>query len=1056
MSIAPSSRLARSAILLAASIVGPALAQRAAPKAAPPSAPSPDATALTGLAWRNVGPFRGGRATTVSGVPGQPLVYYMGATGGGIWKTENAGASWKPVADGQIGMGSVGSIAVAPDDPNVVYAGMGEAPVRGVSSSWGDGVYKSTDAGKTWAHVGLTESRTISRVVVHPKNSDLVYVAAQGSRWGKSAERGVYRSADGGKTWKSVLSVDSLTGPSDLAMDPTNPRILYAAMWDAQRTPWYARSGGPGSGIWKTTDGGDTWTRLGGGLPKTMGKIGVAVSASRPDRIWAIVEADSGGLFRSDDGGTSWQLTSGDRVLRARAWYYTRVTADPVNADVVYVINAPVMKSIDAGKTFTALPDPHGDNHFLWINPTNPANLAKADDGGAAISFTGGANWSPIDNQPTAQFYRVSVDDRFPYWLYSGQQDNSSVAIPSAVAGPGISNGDFHDAGGCESAHVAFDPANPRYLYANCYHGAITEYDQDLGSTRNVMAYPFLGLAEPSDQLKYRWNWSSPIITSPHDRRVIYHGANVVFKSSDRGQSWTVISPDLTRNDKTRQGLGGGPFTNEGAGGEVYNTIYYLAESPHEAGVIWVGTDDGLVQLTRDGGKTWTNVTPKGLPESLINMVEVSPFDKATAYIAVSRHKWNDNTPHIYRTTDYGTSWTRLVGGLPDGDVVRVVREDPARRNLLYAGTETGIWVSYDGGAAWQRLQLNLPHVPVTDIRVHHGDLVIATEGRAFWILDDITPIRELAAALGKGQPHLFAPRTSYRTELGFNGSIPGLGQNAPQGAVISFYLSKLDSTQTGKVEVVDGAGHVVRTFATDAKAGEGTKLALKRGMNRLVWDLRREPPTRVPGIMLGEGGAANAGYRVALGRYQVRLTVGSDTASQAFDVVADPRTAPTPEDVAGQQEILASIFARVDGIHRRANALRAVRDQIRGLIEHTAKRADADAIATAGRSLVGSIDSVEAVIINAKGKTFQDVINFRNGLNDQYLNLSAAVDGTDRPVTQGARTRFADLEEQWRAISPRIERILGPDLDRLNALVRDKNIPAIVPPPAVVTGRQP
>lgn len=1035
-------------IVLSLAVAGITLPSIAAaqkkPPAVPPAPLAPPVNALKGLEWRNVGPFRGGRATTVTGVPGQPLVYYMGATGGGIWKTTDAGASWRPIADGQINMGSVGSIAVAADDPNVIYAGMGEAPVRGVSSSWGDGVYKSTDAGATWRHVGLAQSRTIARVIVHPKNSDVVYVAAQGSRWGPNPERGVYRSQDGGKTWNLVLKGDSLTGPSDLAMDPTNPRILYAGLWDAQRTPWYARSGGPGSGIWKSTDGGDTWSKLTKGLPPAMGKIGLAVSASNPARVWAIVEADNGGLYRSDDGGLTWQLVNGDRLLRARAWYYTRVTADPNNADVVYVINAPVVKSIDGGKTFTNVPDVHGDNHDLWINPANSQNLAKADDGGAVISFTGGAQWSSNMNQPTAQFYRVSVDERYPYWLYSGQQDNSSVAIPSATSGPGIPNEAFHDAGGCESAHVAFDPANPRYLYANCYHGIIEEYDQEFRMTRNVMANPNLGLGEPSDQLKYRWNWSSPIITSPHDRTVIYHGANVLLRSADRGQSWTEVSPDLTRNDKSRQGQGGGPFTNEGAGGEVYNTIYYIAESPHEQGVIWVGTDDGLVQLTRDGGKTWTNVTPKGLPESLINMVEVSPFDKATAYLAVSRHKWNDNTPHIFKTTDYGATWTRLVGGLPDGDVVRVVRADPARRGLLYAGTETGFWMSTNEGADWQRLQLNLPHVPVTDIRVHHGDLVIATEGRAFWILDDIAPVRELSPETARASLHLFQPRTTVRSSLGADAVAPGMGRNPPAGAIINFLVANADSSTVAKLEILGPAGAVVRTYTSSAKPGEGSRLAVKPGFNRVTWDLRGEAPTRVPGILAGEGGGPT-GYRQAPGKYQVRLTVGAETRTAAFDVVADPRTRPTEADIRGQQEWLGRIWNRIDDIDRRAVTLRSVRDQIKALVERT--KDPADSIAVAGKGLVTAIDSIEAVMISTKARTFQDVINFRHGIVDQYGNLQAAIDGSDAPVTQGMKNRHGDLEKAWAPMAARVERILGGEIARFNDLIRSRNVPAILVP---------
>ncbi|MGE0440243.1 MAG: glycosyl hydrolase [Gemmatimonadales bacterium] len=1034
----PTVRLLPAAAVLVL-VATPAAAQRRTARPAAP--PALDPAWLDGLTWRNVGPFRGGRATTITGVPGQPMVYYFGATGGGIWKTDDAGATWKPIADGQLRMGSVGSIAVAAGDPAVIYAGTGEAPVRGVSSSFGDGMYKSTDAGKTWRHTGLAGSRTISRVLVHPRNADLVYVAAQGSRWGPSAERGVYRSTNGGSDWKLVLSGDSLTGPADLAMDPSNPRILYAAMWDAQRTPWFARSGGPGSGIWKSVDGGDSWTRLTRGLPALMGKIGLAVSAADPNRIWAIVEADAGGLYRSDDAGASWTLVNGDRVLHARAWYYMRVTADPANRDLVYVINAPVLKSIDGGKSFTELADPHGDNHDVWINPANPANLAKADDGGGVVSFNGGVTWSSQMNQPTAQFYRVSVDDRYPYWLYSGQQDNSSVAIPSAVTGPGIGNDAFRDAGGCESAHVAFDPADPRYLYANCYGGIITEYDRDLGQARNVMAYPFLGLGEPSDKMKYRWNWSSPIITSPHDRKVIYHGGNVLFRSNDRGQSWTAVSPDLTRNDRSRQGPGGGPITNEGAGGEVYNTIYYVAESPVQQGVLWVGTDDGLVQLTRDGGRTWANVTPAGLAESLINMVEPSTRSAGTALIAVSRYKWNDNTPLVFRTTDFGATWTPFTAGLPAGEIVRVVREDPEREGLLYAGTETGFWVS-SGGGPWQRLQLNLPHVPITDIRVHHGDLVIATEGRAFWILDDITPVRDLAGG-SANSPVLFPIRTAVRTFLGSNAPPPpGMGRNAPQGAIISFRIA--DTSAVARLEMLDGTGKAVRTYASDAKPPAG-RLAIRSGFNRMVWDLRGEGPTRVEG--LGPAGGGASGYRLAPGRYQARLTTGDAVLTQSFEVVADPRTRPAPAAVAEQQRALGQVWGRVDEINRRANQLRSVRQQVKALVERVAARADADTIRTTAEHLTAAIDSVELLIINPRIKTFQDVINFRNGLSDQYQDLAGAIDGTDEPVTAGMRERLADLDGMWREQVARIDRILGAELGAFNALVRGRDVPAIILP---------
>jgi photosystem II stability/assembly factor-like uncharacterized protein len=1017
-----------------------------------PTAWTQDSTLFTGLDWRSIGPWRGGRVTTASGVRGQPLVYYMGATGGGVWKTTDAGMTWKPIGDGQFRMGSIGSIAVASDDPNVIYVGAGEAPVRGVSSSFGDGMYKSTDAGRTWNRIGLSASRQISRVIVHPRNNDVVYVAAQGSRWGASAERGVYRSIDGGKTWKLVLAPpDSLSGPSDLAMDPSNPRILYAATWDHQRTPWKVRSGGPGSGIWKSPDGGDTWTRLTDGLPKLMGKIGLAVSPATPDRVWAIVEAEEGGLYKSDDAGKTWQRINGDRVLQARSWYYMRVAADPKNPDLVYVMNAPILKSIDAGKSFSPLPDPHGDNHDLWINPDTPTNLIKADDGGAAISFTGGTTWSSLSTQATAQFYRVNTDDRFPYWVYAGQQDNSTVAIPSATDGGAIPTATMLDVGGGESAHLAFDPKDPRLVYGTGYHGALTEYDMTTRFSRDVRPYPTVGLAESSAAMKYRFNWSTPVITSPHDRSVIYYGGNVLFRSADRGQSWTVVSPDLTRNDKAKQGWGGEPITNEGAGGEVYGTIYYITESPHEAGTIWVGTDDGLVQLTRDGGKTWSNVTPKDLPESLIDMVEVSPHDPATAYIAVTRYKLNDNTPLIYKTTDYGTSWTRITTGLREGEPVRVVREDPNRRNLLYAGTEAGVYLSFDGGAHWQSFQRNLPSVPVTDLKVTRKDLVISTEGRAFWILDDASPLYEMADSVAKAPLYLVTPRPAYRTSLGGGSGTPGMGTNPPNGAIFQYELAKAaDSAAALTLEVRDAKGQVVRSFSSAAPKPEAEpgvvrspKLPAAAGMNRFVWDLRWEGIAGVPGTVWGQ----IDGHRVAPGTYQVRLSQGAESRTRPLEVLPDPRTKPTAESIRAQEELEAKVYARVEELHSAVRRLRAIREQVQGLIQRTKGQPAGDTIGTAGRALVARIDSLEGTLANVKIKTFQDVVNFAPGFNAQYLELVNAIDNNAALVTGGMRARLDDLEALSAPARQRARTMLSTDVAAFNALVKEKGVEAVVVP---------
>ena len=697
--------------------------------------------------WRDIGPFRGGRSTTATGITGNDQIYYMGTTGGGLWKTNDAGLSWKNVSDGFFATGSVGAVSVSESNNNIVVVGMGESPVRGVMTSSGDGVYKSVDAGETWEHIGLDGTKHISQVRIHPDNPDVMYVSAQGSPYVDTQDRGVYRTTDGGKNWKKVLFVDASSGAIDLAMDYTNPRILYAAFWDHQRLPWYVRSGGKGSGIWKSVDGGDTWKKLEDGLPKSlMGKIGVTVSRANPKLLYAIIESDEGGLYKSQDGGESWRLVNDERVLRARSWYYMHIYADPSDENVVYVLNAPMMKSIDGGNTFTNIPVPHGDNHYLWINPDNSDIMINSNDGGANISFNAGKSWSTQKNQPTSQFYRVNVDNRFPYWVYGGQQDNSSVAIKSSTFSNGISWKDWiAGVGGCETAYVAFDKNNPVLMYAGCYQGIITEYNLNLDNSRNIMAYPAMGLGEPSDEQKYRFNWNAPIIVSMHNPDVIYHAANKLLRTTDRGTTWEEISPDLTKNKKENLGPGGGPITNEGAGGEVYHTIYYVAESPHDKDIIYAGADDGLVHITMDGGKNWSNITPD-LEEGMINSIDVSPHDPATVYIAFNRYKFDDFKPYVLKSTNYGKTWKVYSNGIEKNSFVRVVREDNVKKGLLYAGTERGIYLSTDDwGENWDKWQRNLPIVPITDLKVHQNDLVVATQGRGFWIYDDLTPIHELS-----------------------------------------------------------------------------------------------------------------------------------------------------------------------------------------------------------------------------------------------------------------------------------------------------------------------
>ncbi|WP_224491247.1 WD40/YVTN/BNR-like repeat-containing protein [Robertkochia flava] len=698
------------------------------------------------LKWRNIGPFRGGRSVACTGVAGDPLTYYMGTTGGGIWKTTDAGISWHNISDGFLKTGTVGAIAVAPSDPNVIYAGMGEHAVRGVMTSSGDGVYKSLDAGKTWTHIGLEESRHISDIIVAPDDPETVYVAVQGSQYGPSGDRGIYKSADGGASWQKQLYFHETTGASSLAMDPSNPRILYASMWQHRRYPWVMESGGEHSGLYKSTDSGLTWEQLKEGLPEAMGKSGITVSAANPDRVWTVIEAEGnqGGVYRSDDAGKTWKQINKDRINIARSWYYMEIFADPSDENTVYVLNAPMLKSIDGGKTFTPVPTPHGDNHDLWINPSNSQIMINANDGGANISMNGGKTWSAQSNQPTAQFYRVITDNQVPYRVYGGQQDNSAISIASRTDDNGIDWKDWYSVAGCESAFLAFNPEVPDMIFGGCYQGIIESYQVANNTIKEVKAYPEMGLGKEPKDMRYRYNWNAPIIYSQHHENTIYHAGNVVFKTTDQGLSWEVISGDLTKNEKDKQGPGGTPFTNEGAGGENYNTITYLAESPHGPGILWAGTDDGLVYKTENEGRDWTKVTPAALENGIINSIEVSPHDPATIYITVMRYKRNDLSPYIYKTTNNGRSWKRITNGIDAPHTfVRVVREDPKVKNLLYAGTETGLYVSVNGGGEWKKLQLNLPVVPINDLTIRQNDLVAATAGRSFWILDDLSPLQQ-------------------------------------------------------------------------------------------------------------------------------------------------------------------------------------------------------------------------------------------------------------------------------------------------------------------------
>lgn len=1032
-------------------------AQKSKSKTTPPPTPSFNADVYKGIKWRNIGPFRGGRSNAVSGVVSNEQLYFTGYTGGGLWKTEDVGINWKNISDGFFKTGTVGDIAVSESDVNVIYVGMGEHAVRGVMTSYGDGVYKSVDGGKTWKNIGLEKTRHISDVIVHPSNSDIVFVAAQGPVHGPSPDRGIYKSVDGGATWKKVLFVDDNTGASSLSMDMTNPRILYAATWQHRRHPWKVESGGTGSSLWKSTDGGETWSKINEGLPKELGKLGISVSRANPNRVYAIVEAEKGkdGLYRSDDGGKKWNHLSSDQNITSRSWYYMEVFADPINADLVYVLNAPMMKSIDGGKTFQRVRVGHGDTHDLWINPKNNQNMILGDDGGGEISFNGGLGWSPLNNQPTAQFYRVNVDNQFPFRVYGGQQDNSSVVIKSRNNSFGISEQDWFEGPGCESAHIAFDPNNPVLLYGGCYQGNINVLDTRTNESKDIMQYPATNLAFKAKDMKYRFNWNAPLMASPHDPGTIYHAANVVFKTTNGGINWEVISPDLTRNDTTKQQLGGGPITNEGAGGENYNTIYYLIESTHEKGVLYAGSDCGLVHITKDGGKSWQPITPPGLQECMIHSIEVSPHDKGTAYISASRYKFNDFASYTYKTTDYGKTWTRISTGIDADDFIKVIREDKKAKDVLYGGAERGFYVSFNGGTNWNKIQMNLPVVPVTDLIIQGNDLVAATAGRAFWILDDLSAFQQSKGSFGNASVKLFQPKATVRypavTIPDYLGNIPGLGMNPMDGVMLDYYIKEKADTNKLTLEIFDAAGSLLRKYSN--KKDESIKpfpggppapqiLPAEAGVNRFAWDFRTEVLPEIPNAYVyGD----YRGHRVAPGKYKARVTYKGETSDTEFEIVQDPNLSVSAADWKAQQEFIVQIENRIREIHESVNSMRKVKKQIESYNELFKGKAEAKELATAGKEVIKKIDAWEGNLVQVRQKNFQDVINFPSKLNTEYFNVRGVVDVHDPRVTQGARDRFADLEMMWNGYQQQMKTLQSKDIADYNKLHRDKNIPAVV-----------
>ncbi|MFN2530231.1 MAG: glycosyl hydrolase [Pyrinomonadaceae bacterium] len=1026
------------------------------------AAPNDLNTIFKALKWRSIGPFRGGRSNAACGVVGDPKTYYMGTTGGGLWKTDDMGITWRNVSDGYFKTGSIGAVAVAESDPNVVFVGMGEHAVRGVMTHPGDGVYKSTDAGNTWKSVGLEATQHISRIVIDPKNPNVVIVAAEGALYSQSKERGIYKSTDGGATWKNVLFVDDKTGAAELSMDMNNPRILYAAMWEHGRLPWKVISGGPGSGLYKSTDGGDTWQKLKEGLPEEMGKMAIAVSRSNPDKVYALIESDSykeaGGLFVSTNGGKKWSRITNDHRLVQRAWYYIELFIDPKNENTVYVMSASAMRSADGGKTWETLSGTHGDFHDLWINPNDPDNFIISNDGGSAVTFNGGKSWSSQYNMPTGQFYRINVDNQFPYRIYGGQQDNTSVSIASRELGTGgITANSWTPSAGGESAFLAFDPDDPKYVLGDSYQGTIEVLDVKAQGGTNIMAAPIQYLGMDAKDIKYRFNWNAPIIWSKHEPGAYYHGSQYLLKTSDMGKTWKEVSPDLTRNEKEKQGTGGGPFTNEAVGAENYGTLSYIAESPLEKGVIWTGSDDGFVYVTRDGGANWKNVTPKNLAESLINAIEVSPHDKATAYIATTRYKFNDTTPGLYKTTDYGNTWTKIDNGIPANSFTRVVREDDVRKDLLFAGTERGLYLSWNGGADWVPFQLNLPITPITDLRIHKGNLIAATSGRAFWILDDLNVLRQYKK--DGASVAIYRPANAYlvngsseldRPDDEFTGSNRTRGVNPSTGVVIYYQLPELKKNDEISLEIKDAAGNVVRTFSSkkddksprsEGRSREEPLLPKAKGLNRFVWDMRYATIPGVPDVRI-EG--SFAGHKAPPGRYSITLKVDNQTASTEAELLPNPLYPTNAATYDEYHRVMLSLETEVASMHKMVNNLYEKQTQLESLLGSLPSDDKYKSVKSEGDALLKKMKAWDEDMVQRKSKAYDDVENFPNKFTANYLFMINQTESDIPRVNQPSLDRMKELNAQWATLKSRGDEILNKDVPALNKHLSDVGVGAI------------
>ncbi len=1009
------------------------------------------------LRWRSIGPYRGGRAVVAAGVPDDPYTYYLGTAGGGLLKSTDGGKTWMNISDGYFHSSGVGAIAVAPSDPNVIYVGMGETNIRG-NITPGDGVYKSTDAGKTWTNIDLDSTHFISKIIVDPRDPNRVYVAALGHVFNDNPDRGVYRSEDGGKTWQKILYHDEKSGAIDLAMDPNNPRILYAAIWQAYRAPWGLSSGGPGSGIYKSTDGGDTWKELSKnpGLPKgILGKIGLAVSHGN-STVWAMVEAKHGGLFRSDNGGKTWTLVNDYHDITLRPWYYTKIFADPNNDNVLYTVDEDFWKSIDAGKSFQSIETPHGDNHDLWINPNNSKIMIETNDGGGTVTFNGGKTWTKQD-QNIAQFYHVSVDDRFPYRLYGAQQDFASISVKSRTKGYAITADAVHSVAGGESGYVWPKPDQPTITFGGGYEGDMERYDETTKETFTIAPWPEDMDGYGAVSYKYRFKWTFPIMFSPFNPDAMYAGSQYVLRSIDEGHSWTRISPDLTRNDKSKQQPSGGPITVDETGTENYDTIFSLAESPVQKGVLWAGSDDGLIHVSTDNGQVWKDVTPKNLPDwALVSMIEPSHFDAGTVYVAANRYMKDDFHPYVFKTTDYGEHWKMITDGLPDNEIVRAVREDPEKEGLLFLGTEYGAWVSFNNGDHWQKLQLNLPVVSVRDLQVQQreNDLVIATHGQGFWILDNLNPLRELSDKVKNADVYLFKPEHAYLMKGGSHWE-PGeaAGQNPVNGAVVFYDLKNAPSAGT-KVSLTfeTMSGDTVRSvsyqndsdksapfYGTD-HSDKGLKMTANAGMNRFAWDLRYPDAVEVNGIKSGTF-YSSKGPKVTPGMYKVMLEVGNHTYSQNLEVQTDPRIQATQNDFDQRLDLLKKIHKDLNLVNNKINKVESLHHQIDNILKKYESVSGASDLRAKGKTLKDSLDAVEADMIQKHIATDEDVLRYPVQLHTKISALGSTVGNSYDKPTVAMEQVFDHLDRKLHAQLTRLNNILDAQVPAFNQAVQSVGV---------------